>query len=105
MMIALTYAYRAMMETLLTYGFDAMTSHLTSGLFYKDTPGKMDAVDPIVDDENANLGKRHNHGCRHCSVSTFVASQVPSPRSVAVPMAWPSWLPAGEGLGASWAGT
>ena len=51
-----TYAYRAMMETLLTYGFDAKTSHLTSGLFYKDTPGKMDAVDPTLDDDNANLG-------------------------------------------------
>ena len=37
-----TYAYRAMMETL--------------GLFYKDTPGKMDAVDPTQVDDNANLG-------------------------------------------------
>ena len=51
-----TYAYCAMMETLLTYGFDAKTSHLTSGLFYKDTPGNMDAVDPTLDDDNANLG-------------------------------------------------
>ena len=45
-----------MMETQLTYGFDAKTSHLTSGLFYKDTSGKMYAVDPTVDDNNANLG-------------------------------------------------
>ena len=34
-----TYAYRAMMETLLTYGFDAKSSHLTSALFYKYNPG------------------------------------------------------------------
>ena len=31
-----TYAYRAMLETLLSYGRDAKTSQLTSALYYKD---------------------------------------------------------------------
>ena len=31
-----TYPYRAMIETLLSYGEDAKTSQLTSALFYKD---------------------------------------------------------------------
>ena len=35
-----TYPYRAMIETLLTYGGDAKQSQLTSALFYKDTAGK-----------------------------------------------------------------
>jgi len=32
-----TYPYRAMLETLLTYGQDAKSSQLTSALYYKDT--------------------------------------------------------------------
>ena len=51
-----TYAYRALMETLLTYGSDATKFSLTSALFYKDTAGKMDVVDPTLDDPQANLG-------------------------------------------------
>ena len=37
-----TYPYRAMMETLLSYGEDAKTSQLTSALYYKDTASNMD---------------------------------------------------------------
>jgi len=40
-----TYPYRAMLETLLTYGQDAKSSQLTSALYYKDTAGNMDSVD------------------------------------------------------------
>lgn len=40
-----TYAYRAYIETLLNYGPAAKSSHLTSGLWYEDTPHKMDATD------------------------------------------------------------
>ena len=40
-----TYPYRAILETLLSYGRDAKESQLTSELFYKDVAGKMDAVD------------------------------------------------------------
>jgi len=40
-----TYPYRAMLETLLTYGQDAKSSQLTSALYYKDTGGNMDSLD------------------------------------------------------------
>jgi len=40
-----TYPYRAMIETLLSYGDDAKKSQLTSELFYADQPGRMDVVD------------------------------------------------------------
>ena len=39
-----TYPYRAMIETLLSYGEDAKTSQLTSTLFYKDQAGTMDSI-------------------------------------------------------------
>ena len=51
-----TYAYRAMLETLLNYGDEAKKSQLTMSLFYKDTPGKMDTVNPLAEDDDANLG-------------------------------------------------
>ena len=51
-----TYPYRAMLETLLSYGEEAKTSQLTMSLFYKDTQGKMDSVNPVADDADANLG-------------------------------------------------
>lgn len=43
-----TNPYRALFTTLLTYGTDAKTSRLQSELFYKDTAGKMDNVDPLA---------------------------------------------------------
>ena len=49
-----TYPYRAMIETLLSYGGDAKQSQLTSALFYKDTSGKMDAH--VLDGDDANDG-------------------------------------------------
>ena len=39
-----TYAYRAMLETLLSYGEDAKKSQLTCELYYKDDAGKMDST-------------------------------------------------------------
>lgn len=51
-----TYAYRALLETLLNYGDEAKKSQLTMSLFYKDTPGKMDTVNPLAEDDDANLG-------------------------------------------------
>lgn len=39
------YAYRAMISNLLNYGKDAKNSHLSSSLWFKDTPGSMGAVD------------------------------------------------------------
>ena len=43
MQAAGTYAYRTYLETLLNYGPAAKESQLTSGMFYKDTAGKMNA--------------------------------------------------------------
>ena len=53
---ATTYPYRAMIETLLNFGPAAKQSQMTSGLYYKDTPGKMDVVNPLAADANANMG-------------------------------------------------
>ena len=52
------YAERAIMETLLSFGKDASKSWLQSGLFYKDTPGKMDVADPTDAAPNEGLKKR-----------------------------------------------
>lgn len=53
-----TYPYRAMIESLLSYGGDAKESQLTSELFYKDTAGRMDSVDFQEAGRNAGLYKR-----------------------------------------------
>ena len=54
-----TYPYRAMLETLLSYGHDAKKTQLTSALFYKDDAGRMDSVDFDNDDAlNRGLVKR-----------------------------------------------
>ena len=50
-----TYAYRAFIETLLSYGADAKGTQLTGQLWYKDTAAHMDAVE-IVDGAAANAG-------------------------------------------------
>ena len=51
-----TYPYRAMIETLLSYGEDANTSQLTSTLFYKDQAGRMDSIDVGADVAARNDG-------------------------------------------------
>ena len=48
-----------MIETLLSYGEDAKTSQLTSALYYKDQPGRMDSVDLADNTRNSGLAKRH----------------------------------------------
>lgn len=40
-----TYAYRAMLETLLNHGYDTKTSQLSSECFFKDTAGRMNVFD------------------------------------------------------------
>ena len=50
-----TYAYRAYIETLLSYGTDAKVTQLTGQLWHKDTATHMDAVE-IVDGAAANAG-------------------------------------------------
>jgi hypothetical protein len=56
-----TYAYRAYIETLLSYGLEAKSSQLTSALFYKDDAGKMDRSNPLAADaaqRNTGLATR-----------------------------------------------
>lgn len=48
------YPYRAIIETLLSYGTDAKKSQLTAGLFFKDRAGQMDSVE--LDGDNVNDG-------------------------------------------------
>ena len=40
-----TYAYRAYIETLLSYGFDAKSRQLTNQLWYKDKASRMNAIE------------------------------------------------------------
>jgi hypothetical protein len=56
-----TYAYRAYIETLLSYEADPKTSQVTSALFYKDEAGKMDKPHPLAAnaaDRNSGLASR-----------------------------------------------
>jgi len=55
-----TYPYRAILQTLLSYGEDAKKSQLTYALFYKDEASRMDSVE-VGDDaaaRNDGLMKR-----------------------------------------------
>ena len=45
-----------MIETLLNYGEEAKTSQLSMAMFYKDTPGKMDVVNPVAAQEGCKQG-------------------------------------------------
>lgn len=51
-----TYAYRAYIENLLTYGPSAKESQLTACLFYQDEPGKLDKTNPLAVDGDRNSG-------------------------------------------------
>ena len=52
-----TYAYRAYIESLLSYGPQAKNSQLTAALFYKDTAGNMDRPNPThTNEEERNFG-------------------------------------------------
>lgn len=51
-----TYPYHAMIERLLNYGEDAKARQLSMAMLYKDTPGKMDVVNPVAEDDDANMG-------------------------------------------------
>ena len=51
-----TYPYQAYLETLLSFGEEAKSTHLTSFLFNKDTAGKMDEPNPTKASVDANLG-------------------------------------------------
>ena len=54
-----TYPYRAMLETLLSYGDDAKKLQFTSAMFYEDQPGRTDTVTvDNVDTRNSGLVER-----------------------------------------------
>ena len=55
-----TYPYRAHIETLLNYSKEAKNMQLGMGLFYKDTTGHFDELDPTSG--NTSLNKRHEFG-------------------------------------------
>ena len=59
---ATTYPYRAMIETLLNFRPAAKQSQITSGLYNKDTPGKMEVVNPLALAANVNAGLAKRHG-------------------------------------------
>ena len=53
-----TYPYRAMLETLLSYGEDSKKSQLTAALFYKDEASKMDTTTIAANGRNEGLFQR-----------------------------------------------
>ena len=56
------YPFRAFFESVLSYGDSAKNSHLTEGLFYKDTAGCMDTANPLAEDNtNEGLKKRFEY--------------------------------------------
>jgi hypothetical protein len=60
-----TYAYRAYIETLLSYEGEAKSSQLTSALIYKDKARKMNKLNPLAEndvDRNSVLAKRQTFG-------------------------------------------
>ncbi|GFX81609.1 uncharacterized protein F54H12.2 [Trichonephila clavipes] len=56
--ISNTYAYRAIIETLLNHGYDSKISQLTSEVYYKDTAGRMNIYDEDDKDPNEGFNKR-----------------------------------------------
>ena len=54
-----TYPFRALVDTVLSYGDEAKNTQLTSQLWYKDTAGHMDAT--TVDDGNTGLVERRRY--------------------------------------------
>ena len=60
-----TYPYRAILETLLSYGEDAKKTQLTSALYYKDQAGRMDVVaEGDANTRNDGMYKRTLHTSR-----------------------------------------
>ena len=51
------YAYKSMCDGALNYSEDTKESQLQSQLFYKDTPGYMDVIEPLLGG-NAGLTQR-----------------------------------------------
>ena len=75
------YPYRAYRETILNFSKDAKSSHLTSALYYKDRPGKLDSVNPVDSADNVNtvLKVRYNHS-KESKIVSFVCGEFMFPQ-------------------------
>ena len=60
-----TYHYRAYIETLLNYSKEA--KKLGMGLFYKDTTGHFDEMDPTSDNTGLNKNMNFENSVKLCS--------------------------------------
>ena len=54
------YAYKALMDVLLNYGYDATNTQLQTQLYYKDTAGSMDHTKPNATPLNIGSIRRNN---------------------------------------------
>ena len=86
---ATTYPYRAIIETLLYFGPAAKQSQMTSGLYYKDTPGKMKVLNPLAVDANANMGLKKRHSfiatSRSCDMSSPIHADICFQKRLIIP--------------------
>jgi hypothetical protein len=65
------YQYRSYLKTLLTYGRDVATSHLTNSFWYLDS-GDLQACDPTVaDPTNMGVVNGRGRGILCCIISKF----------------------------------
>ena len=53
-----TYAYRAYLETLLSYGSESKSTQLGASMYVKDVAGKMEDADPTGQNANAGMKER-----------------------------------------------
>ena len=60
-MSSTAYPYGAYIETILNFSKDTKSSQLTSALFYKDTAGKMDSVNPVANGDAVNTGLKERY--------------------------------------------
>ena len=70
-----TYPYRAYIESTLNYGREAKTTHLTSALYYQDTPGHLESMNPNTNNgfkQRKNLASQGRSvdmiGRLHCDI-------------------------------------
>ena len=54
------YAYKAYLDVLLSYGIDAKESQCQTQLYYKDSAGAMDQIDPLKTPINQGLIRRND---------------------------------------------
>ena len=76
-----TYPYRAILETLLSYGEDAKKSQLTSALFYKDQARTMDSIEVEGDVAARNDGLMKHRSIRTSTCRHFLSGPLHAERS------------------------